>query len=140
MAIAALAGTSKSFVLHRTTSIGAPARPPAISSSLTLKGTRAGAVYATGGGADHQRRLKGNPPLLALAPVIATVVARTEKDSGPRRAFDLPAIVADVDLSGFWIFREPVRRRRKRRAIIAWGRDGHRELTQSCFLHQRRAR
>src|SRR5207247_9633668 len=70
----------------------------------------------------------------------AAMVVRTGTDSCRLLAFDLAAIVVYVVLSGFWIFREAVRRRRKRRAIIAWGRDGNRELTQSCFFHQRRAR
>ena len=141
MTISALAGTSTSLVMHFTTSMGAPASPPATSSSLTLKrNARRRSIRYTGRRADHQRGLQRNAALLALAPMVAAVIARAEKHAGSRRAFDMAAVVADVDDAGLRIFCEPVRRRGERRAVVTGRGNGNREFAQTAFLHQRRTR
>src|SRR5262245_53901720 len=88
---------------------------------------------------DDQCSLKGNPSLLALAPMITSVIARTEKDTRSRWAFYLTTVVADVDETSLRIFGKPVRRRRKRRAIVARCRDRNRKFAQAAFVHQRRS-
>ena len=92
-------------------------------------------VSDTGRRADHQRRLQRNAALLTLAPVITTMIARAQKNSGPRRAFDMAAVVADIDVAGFRIAREPVRRRGKRRAIVTRRGDWNRKLAQTAHFH-----
>src|SRR5262245_31577270 len=71
--------------------------------------------------------------------MIAAVIARAEKNPGSRRAFYLTAVVAYVDETGLRIFGKPVRRRRKRCAIITWCRDGNRKFAQPAFVHERRS-
>src|SRR6266536_792312 len=89
--------------------------------------------------ADHQRGLEWDSPFLALAPMIAAVVARAEKNTGSGRAFDMAAVVADVDETRLRILGKPVRRRRKWRAIVSWSRNGNREFAQATFIHERRS-
>src|SRR5262249_22340036 len=86
---------------------------------------------------DDQCGLKRDPPFLALAPMIASVIARTEKNPRSCRAFYLTAVVADVDETSLRIFGKPVRRRRKRRAIVARCRDRNRKFAQPAFIRER---
>src|SRR6266536_2260051 len=51
--------------------------------------------------ADHQRGLEWDPSLLTLAPMIAAMIARAEKNTGSGRALDMAAVVADVDQACF---------------------------------------
>src|SRR5215467_13492282 len=71
--------------------------------------------------------------------MITSVIARTEKDTRSCRAFYLTTVVADVDETSLRIFGKPVRRRRKRRAIVARCRDRNRKFAQAAFVHERRS-
>src|SRR5687767_5681908 len=71
--------------------------------------------------------------------MIAAVIARAEKNSGPRRTLHLAAVIPDVDVAGLQIFGEPMGRRRKRRAVIARRRNRYGELPERFFFHQRGA-
>ena len=97
-------------------------------------------VSDTGRRADHQRGLERDTALLAFAPMVSTVVARTEKHARSCRAFDMAAVVADVDDAGLRVLGEPVRRRGKRRAVVAWSRNWNWKFSETAFLQQVRSR
>ncbi len=140
MTISALAGTNTSFVMHFTTSIDAPGEPASnVKFAHAKRYTRRCRVGYWRRRADHQRRMERNPSFLAFAPMITAMVAGAEKNTGSSRAFDLAAVVADVDQTRLWIFGEPVRGRSERRAIISRSRDGNREFAQAPFIHKRRS-